>query len=405
MTLTRSHRSARRVLQPARLALVATLGIVLAVGTAVVESTPAGASGTTAVHALGQRACTRRAGVALNAPIVGLAATHDAKGYWLLGQDGGIFSYGDAAFYGSTGAMRLNQPVVGIAPTPSGHGYWLVASDGGIFSFGDAGFHGSTGGMHLNQPIVGMAATPSGHGYWLVASDGGIFSFGDARFHGSTGGMAIGTTISGDGEQPERARLLARGRERARVRVRRRGQVGFHHSGVTDRRPAGRAGRSRTLVGCPQRRGLHDRQRALLRRCEWRSHAGGRHRPRRGWPRVLDRNGAFGSAASGELGSGASHRLLERTATDLARRGQRHGVALVPRVGSPRPSLGRHVSRVLEGHDGARRLVDVAVDVEVRPVAERRRRSTSTASRSDPTARRSKRTVPSGHPSRTDASA
>ena len=77
--------------------------------------------------------------------------------------------------------MHLNQPVVGIAATPSGRGYWLVASDGGIFTFGDARFHGSTGAIHLNSPIVGMASTPSGHGYWLVASDGGIFTFGDAR--------------------------------------------------------------------------------------------------------------------------------------------------------------------------------------------------------------------------------
>ena len=53
---------------------------------------------------------------ALNAPIVGIAATHTGKGYWLLASDGGIFSYGNARFYGSTGAMHLNQPVVGIAP-------------------------------------------------------------------------------------------------------------------------------------------------------------------------------------------------------------------------------------------------------------------------------------------------
>jgi hypothetical protein len=44
-----------------------------------------------------------------------------------------------------------------MAATPDGNGYWLVASDGGIFSFGDARFHGSTGGIHLNQPIVGMS--------------------------------------------------------------------------------------------------------------------------------------------------------------------------------------------------------------------------------------------------------
>ena len=55
-----------------------------------------------------------------------------------------------------------------------------MASDGGIFAFGDADFYGSTGAMHLNEPIVGMAATSDGRGYWLVASDGGIFAFGDA---------------------------------------------------------------------------------------------------------------------------------------------------------------------------------------------------------------------------------
>ena len=40
----------------------------------------------------------------------------------------------------------------------TGDGYWLVARDGGIFAFGKARFYGSTGGMHLNQPIVGIAA-------------------------------------------------------------------------------------------------------------------------------------------------------------------------------------------------------------------------------------------------------
>jgi hypothetical protein len=46
-----------------------------------------------------------------------------------------------------------------MAATPGGKGYWLVASDGGIFDFGDANFYGSTGAISLNKPIVGMAAT------------------------------------------------------------------------------------------------------------------------------------------------------------------------------------------------------------------------------------------------------
>ncbi|MGH9080448.1 MAG: protease pro-enzyme activation domain-containing protein, partial [Acidimicrobiales bacterium] len=86
-------------------------------------------------------------------------------GYWLTASDGGIFTFGDAGFFGSTGAIHLNQPIVGMAATPDDRGYWLVASDGGIFTFGDAGFFGSEGAKPLNSPIVSMAASPDGQGY------------------------------------------------------------------------------------------------------------------------------------------------------------------------------------------------------------------------------------------------
>ena len=88
------------------------------------------------------------------------------------------------------GGAHLNQPIVGMAATPDGQGYWLVARDGGIFTYGDAGFFGSHGGAHLNQPIVGMAANLDGQGYWLVASDGGIFSYGSSP----TWGLTVGRT-------------------------------------------------------------------------------------------------------------------------------------------------------------------------------------------------------------------
>ena len=107
------------------------------------------------------------------------------QGYWFVAADGGIFAFGNAPFFGSTGNLRLRQPIVGMAASPSGKGYWLVAADGGIFAFGDAPFFGSTGNIRLNQPIVGMASTPSGKGYWFVARDGGIFAFGDASFFGA----------------------------------------------------------------------------------------------------------------------------------------------------------------------------------------------------------------------------
>ncbi|MEW6476873.1 MAG: hypothetical protein AB1679_31840 [Actinomycetota bacterium] len=140
--------------------------------------------------------------VRLASPIVGMAPTPSGRGYWLVASDGGVFSFGDATFHGSTGAVKLAKPIVGMATTPTGQGYWLVASDGGIFAFGDAGFFGSTGGVRLAQPVVGMAATPTGKGYWLVARDGGIFAFGDAAFAGSTGAIRLAQPIVGMAATP-----------------------------------------------------------------------------------------------------------------------------------------------------------------------------------------------------------
>jgi hypothetical protein len=118
-------------------------------------------------------------------------ATSDGKGYWLVSSDGGVFSFGDAGFYGSAGNLRLNKPIVAAMSTPDGKGYWLVSSDGGVFSFGDASFYGSTGNLRLNQPVVSAMSTPDGKGYWLVAADGGVFSFGDAGFYGSGSNLGL----------------------------------------------------------------------------------------------------------------------------------------------------------------------------------------------------------------------
>jgi hypothetical protein len=142
-------------------------------------------------------------GMHLNQPIVGMASTADGHGYWLVASDGGIFAFGDAGFFGSTGGMHLNKPIVGMAATADGHGYWLVASDGGIFAFGDAGFFGSAGSIPLNKPVVGMAATADGLGYWLVASDGGIFNYGDAAFLGSAGSLPLNKPVVGMAATPD----------------------------------------------------------------------------------------------------------------------------------------------------------------------------------------------------------
>jgi len=135
----------------------------------------------------------------LNAPVVAMASTNDAGGYWEVASDGGIFTFGDANFHGSMGGQHLNKPVVGMAPNLSGKGYWLAASDGGsspsampptsarwaasrsrpdrghrghshrqwllgsrsrraVYPFGDAQSYGSMAGKHLNAPIVASPA-------------------------------------------------------------------------------------------------------------------------------------------------------------------------------------------------------------------------------------------------------
>ena len=188
-------------------------------------------------------------GIALNKPIVGMAATPSGNGYWLVASDGGIFCFGDAAllrlhrrasgstsrssawprhrpatatgsspptaassasatprFYGSTGGIRLNQPIVGMAATPIGRGYWLVAIDGGIFSFGDAAFYGSASAKSRKDAVVGMAVTPSGNGYWALTVRGAVLPFGDAVRVGAAENadahdayIGIATTRSGRG--------------------------------------------------------------------------------------------------------------------------------------------------------------------------------------------------------------
>jgi hypothetical protein len=130
-------------------------------------------------------------------------------GYWLVGSDGGIFTFGAAQFHGSTGAIHLQRPVVGISPTSSDGGYWLVATDGGVFSFGNANFYGSIPGIglapaltsspkRLNAPIVGIVPTADQKGYFMVGADGGVFTFGDAKFEGSCPGIGgcVGTAVA-----------------------------------------------------------------------------------------------------------------------------------------------------------------------------------------------------------------
>ena len=132
-------------------------------------------------------------------PVVGIAGVPSAKGYWVVTAAGNVSKHGtDIGFYGDPpGLGKHISNIVAMAATSDGKGYYLVGSDGGIFTFGDARFHGSVPGIgkHVLN-IVGMVVNGSA-GYMLVGSDGGVFNFGQSHFYGSLPGQGIHVNNSG----------------------------------------------------------------------------------------------------------------------------------------------------------------------------------------------------------------
>jgi hypothetical protein len=107
-------------------------------------------------------------------------------GHWDCGP---AFPLGQVLDMARGGTTTTGGGAVEICGTPSGNGYWVCGSDGGVFTYGDAQFFGSLGNEDLAAPIVSMTATPSGRGYWLLGQDGGVFTFGDAGFYGAATGV------------------------------------------------------------------------------------------------------------------------------------------------------------------------------------------------------------------------
>jgi VCBS repeat-containing protein len=132
--------------------------------------------------------------------IAGLARTRDGGGLWVVDDDGDVFHYGNAINHGSR--LLDTNDIAGFAARPQGDGYWMASQGGSVWAFGAAGHRGPAVVSALNRPIVDMAATPSGQGYWLVASDGGVFSYGDAGFYGSTGAIVLNRPVVGMAATP-----------------------------------------------------------------------------------------------------------------------------------------------------------------------------------------------------------
>jgi hypothetical protein len=123
--------------------------------------------------------------------------TPSGNGYWLVDARGTVYPFGDAKQLGSVDAGRLTagETVTSLSSTPTGNGYWVFTTKGRAVTFGDATFFGDVARVTLNGPVLDSVPTPTGKGYFMVASDGGIFAFGDAGFAGSMGGKKLNAPV------------------------------------------------------------------------------------------------------------------------------------------------------------------------------------------------------------------
>jgi type VII secretion-associated serine protease mycosin len=91
------------------------------------------------------------ANLRLAAPVRSMNASVDGRGYWMVADDGGIFAF-NVKFAGSMPAVRslFGLPYVSsvrFRALPSGDGYYILGLDGTVSSFGTARNFGSVRGM------------------------------------------------------------------------------------------------------------------------------------------------------------------------------------------------------------------------------------------------------------------
>ncbi|HEX6348401.1 MAG TPA: hypothetical protein VF160_03305 [Candidatus Dormibacteraeota bacterium] len=118
-------------------------------------------------------------------PAIGLAETPDGLGYDILNTAGAIYTFGDAQYHGNLLDHGYPSPAVAIAVTPSGGGYAILNSSGALYTFGDAPYFGNLLDHGFPGPAVSFAYTPSGRGYSILTASGAIYSFGDAVYYGN----------------------------------------------------------------------------------------------------------------------------------------------------------------------------------------------------------------------------
>ena len=106
-------------------------------------------------------------------PVVSMSAEPNGRDYVLLAANGTISAFGSMTVLGSIDAdLQAGESAASVSVTPTGQGYWIFTDQGRVFAFGDAQHLGDLAAFDLAGPIVSSVPTPSGAGYFMLGSDG-----------------------------------------------------------------------------------------------------------------------------------------------------------------------------------------------------------------------------------------
>jgi hypothetical protein len=118
--------------------------------------------------------------------VVGMAATSDGRGYWLVARDGGVFCFGNALFVGSGATSGSSVPFAGMVSIGN-DGYRLAQADGNVWSFGSLAAPPPGPLAIQTASVTSICGTDTGNGFVLVCGDGSCFPFGaSGSRYGST---------------------------------------------------------------------------------------------------------------------------------------------------------------------------------------------------------------------------
>ena len=168
--------------------------------------------------------------------------TASGNGYWLFARDGGIFTFGDAKFYGSLGGSASTADRLDAA-----HADRQRLLDArlrrSIYAFGDAAYSAASAVARNYGGARRLLVTPTGNGYWIATANGSVIPFGDARRLGFPA-LLVGSPVA----------LMLEPVTRTDGRTRR----GVHSTRTTTTHPRGARGNRAERVAEPCRRVLRE---------------------------------------------------------------------------------------------------------------------------------------------------